>query len=802
LNYFVKAETMKQIFVLGAYGQNNLGDDALLEVFKQQLIDYRLLFNSARPEETALKYGVKTVRTYWGVPRFSRPLALLRSNVYIFGGGSLLKEIEGNSVRKFGYLVKIILMLLLAKLLGKKSLMLGNGMGPLHGNLYKKLSVIAANMTDLICVRDKDSEDLLKKIGVSSRIVATADPVFTVKPRPLRSEDGFPFDRSEAPLLVVIPRYSLNESEKKALAEALDLYVESKSARVVFIPFQTGFKKKFDDLETAEQIRQMMRYQEAAKVWVAPDSNAALAAIGQAELVISARLHGLIFAALQNIPAIAINYEVKVGSFMAELGMTPFSLTPKQLQNNELPSVLNLLWQVRERATEHLRERVPVLVAKANQTFELAREELTLPGKANILRSGSLLFISMTVVNAGNYLSNLILGRWLGPAGFADFSLIVTLLLVAAFINSTLQMVTAKFGAIYTVQEDLTRIHALRRTMGTIAWIMGAVMGLVLGLGAQFWSEFFHTASPLPFVLFSIGLPFYLAMGIDRGVLQGRTRFGPLAVSYQVEMWTRLGLAIVLVALGFSVDGAVGAVTASLVLTWLVARSARKGLSKGEKLSRQEKLKIVAFSGPVSAALVGQVLINNSDILMVKHFFDSEQAGLYSAVALIGRIVFFATWSIVTTLFPVVAQLHQKGQPHRHLLWLSLGIVGGLSTFIVAATVIFPEFILNILFGDKYIGGASLLWLYASLTALYAMSNVIINYRLSAGNGGSSFLAVLAGICQISGIWLFHADLMQVIVVQLLVMGGLFAILFVWDIWLNHRTKQVVTQGKYEESKI
>ncbi len=43
------------------------------------------------------------------------------------------------------------------------------------------------------------------------------------------------------------------------------------------------------------------------------------------------------------------------------------------------------------------------------------------------LLSGSLIMlISTTIVNAGNYLYNLILGRWLGPADFSDLSLIVT----------------------------------------------------------------------------------------------------------------------------------------------------------------------------------------------------------------------------------------------------------------------------------------------------------------------------------------------------------------------------------------
>ena len=74
-------------------------------------------------------------------------------------------------------------------------------------------------------------------------------------------------------------------------------------------------------------------------------------------------------------------------------------------------------------------------------------------------------------------------------------------------------------------------------------------------------------------------------------------------------------------------------------------------------------------------AQLGQILINNSDVLIVRHFFPAEAAGYYAALALTGRIVFFATWSVVTAMFPIVAQRHRRGEAHRSLLFVSLGVV-------------------------------------------------------------------------------------------------------------------------------
>ncbi len=59
---------------------------------------------------------------------------------------------------------------------------------------------------------------------------------------------------------------------------------------------------------------------------------------------------------------------------------------------------------------------------------------------------------------------------------------------------------------------------------------------------------------------------------------------------------------------------------------------------------------------------VGQVIISNIDILMVKHFFPPDLAGLYAAIALVGRLLYFGAWSIVSAMFPVSAE-NKRGAP-------------------------------------------------------------------------------------------------------------------------------------------
>ncbi|MEZ4729875.1 MAG: hypothetical protein R3E79_22315 [Caldilineaceae bacterium] len=179
-------------------------------------------------------------------------------------------------------------------------------------------------------------------------------------------------------------------------------------------------------------------------------------------------------------------------------------------------------------------------------------------------------------------------------------------------------------------------------------------------------------------------------------------------------------------------------------------------------------------------------MINNSDVLIIKRYFDSVAAGHYAALALIGRIVFFGTWSVVITMFPLVAQKEQRCEAHRYLLWLGLGMVFGVSALIVAATALLPEIIIRILFGADYLAVAPLLWLYAVATALFALANVLINYHLALGKRTGALFALGAGVLQVITLLFFHATLFQVILIQIVLMAILLLLLLFWD-WTERR---------------
>ena len=374
--------------------------------------------------------------------------------------------------------------------------------------------------------------------------------------------------------------------------------------------------------------------------------------------------------------------------------------------------------------------------------------------------------ISAMIVNLGNYLYNLIVGRMLGPSGFADASLLVTMLLVLSFLAMTFQLTAAKFSA----EMDGEESQLLVSLMSRYGLVVGAVISLCMVLFSNQLQLFFQSQSAWMYIIFALCVPLYFLMSVGRGHVQGIRNFRLLSISYQVEMLIRLCGTIALLRL-LDVDPAISislGILASVALGYLPIRNKRvKPISSAGRITKT----LLVFATYTLVYELSQVLINNTDILLVKHYFAAEEAGLYAALAMIGRVVFFIAWMFAMILLPHVVAAEKAGKDSRSLLWKYVGYTAILGAIITGVSYILPELIVHILFGTAYVEIASLLWLYALATSLFAVANMFAYYFLSRSVYGPIYLTFIVGLLQILGLVAFHDTLLQVVLLQLVLMG-------------------------------
>jgi O-antigen/teichoic acid export membrane protein len=158
--------------------------------------------------------------------------------------------------------------------------------------------------------------------------------------------------------------------------------------------------------------------------------------------------------------------------------------------------------------------------------------------------------------------------------------------------------------------------------------------------------------------------------------------------------------------------------------------------------------------------------------VMVKHLFPPEHAGLYAAASLVGRVVYLAAWSVISTMFPISAGKKSAGN-NSALLVVPLLLVLLISIAFILVMQFVPELVLRTVFGASFAAVAPLLALYAAATSVYSLSVVLIVFEMSQRLANTAWLQLVFAGLVIAGIAMFHSTLREVIVVQLVVRAGL-----------------------------
>ena len=416
--------------------------------------------------------------------------------------------------------------------------------------------------------------------------------------------------------------------------------------------------------------------------------------------------------------------------------------------------------------------------------------QLTLKKLGVKLEASQVFMLSVLLVNAGNYLYNLILGRWLGPEVFAGAALLITLLLVLSFLAMTMQLLCAKFVIVFSGEQLLK----FRQKVYVAAIVIGSIFGILCISFAKNLQQLFVLDNHYVFILFGIGIPIYFIMSVSRGLHQGKQEFIKLSQSYLTEMFGRLVTTFLLLTLVWL--NPLIAVSVGIFVSFIVGLFPNQFkwnmLKKTPALAKNDQKLIWSFVLITCLYECTQIVINNSDILVVKHYFEAEQAGLYAALALIGRVVYFLTWMLVMILLPKVIVAQKNGENTSNILKKYLSYILVLTSVLVVGCYFFPETIITLLFGKAYISMSALLWKYALATSLFALSNVFVYYFLSLERYLPVALAMIFGLLQVGMLVVFHESLHQVVLVQIALMCILLAVQVVF--WLTAKNEPIKTE--------
>ena len=350
---------MSKIVISGYYGFNNAGDEAMLTAILASLRaadpQVELTVISGNPTDTRSRHKVESVYRFNALKIRQ---VLREADLLISGGGSLLQDVT--SKKSLFYYLTI---LAAAKLMGKKVMLYAQGIGPIRNKLMRSVTHLIVNRVDMITVRDNDSAAELEQMGVDRNLIqVTADAVMSLERRSrykgldLLLKAGLDPER---PMIgVSVRRWSDDTECYRELGKALGRLCEREKVQIVLLPLQYPA-----DIEACEWLSSFISADNKDIVLLrGPYSTEEfMSVIGNLKILIGMRLHALIFAAVMQVPLLAVSYDPKVDSFVREIGgRAAGSVT--SLTASQVVDAVNSMW---DRIPEKQNERMEALRLKA-----------------------------------------------------------------------------------------------------------------------------------------------------------------------------------------------------------------------------------------------------------------------------------------------------------------------------------------------------------------------------------------------------------------------------------------------------
>ncbi len=352
---------MSGILLSGYYGFNNIGDEAVLggiiAGLRAEMPDAAIRVLSGDPDATEKLHGIPAI------PRMNMraiKTALADTELFISGGGSLLQDVT--SFRSPLYYLGLLKMALQANV---PTMILAQGIGPLTNPINRYLAKVVLNKARVITVRDPGSRETLRQLGVKiPPIEVTADPSFLLPaeetPRLQRwLRCNIPPDR---PVIGVALREWPGTETFTAIAAALTTFTQETGALPLLLPMQFA-----EDHEVAQRCCEEMQT-ECVVLDMALTPREMLFVVSKCNFILAMRLHTLIFAVQQHIPALGLAYDPKVTDCCTFAGLAD-ALPWADITAENLLAALRDGW-----AKKRPSPNADMLLTAARRNFVLVRE--------------------------------------------------------------------------------------------------------------------------------------------------------------------------------------------------------------------------------------------------------------------------------------------------------------------------------------------------------------------------------------------------------------------------------------------
>lgn len=389
--------------------------------------------------------------------------------------------------------------------------------------------------------------------------------------------------------------------------------------------------------------------------------------------------------------------------------------------------------------------------------------------KHPLIYGSGVVVIGGLFANFFNFLFNLFMSRNLSVSDYGVLASVISIVIFPALLASAVSPLVVQFAGNYFALGKLDMVRGLYRKLFIFFSVISVIVLILFLLNLSMIGSFLHIKDTSILIVVSFMIFLMILSVINTAFIQAKLAFGFQASANIVTTIIKFLLGAAFVLAGLSVSGAVYAIFVSVFITYLISFIPLRMIFDRKiatpKINTKE---LFAYGIPSTITLVSLTSFISTDILLVKHFFDPTEAGIYAGLSLVARVIFYVSAPVATVMFPIIVRKYAKQESITKTFLGAVGLVLLPSILITIFYYIFPDFsILFFLKKTEYLVVTPLLGLFALYMTLYSLLFILSNFYLSLKKTNIYIPVSIGAILQIFLIIFYHNDYLQVILTSL-----------------------------------
>lgn len=376
------------------------------------------------------------------------------------------------------------------------------------------------------------------------------------------------------------------------------------------------------------------------------------------------------------------------------------------------------------------------------------------------LIAGSLvIFFGSTFGNFLNFIFNIFISRNLTVQDYGTVASLMAIINLFGISAGAITPTIVSFTSESFLKNDLSYVKGVYLKILKPFALMAGIFLVLFFIFGDLISKFLNITNGTALLAIT-GIIIFIGFisVLNLSLFQSKLSFKLMSFLNLTSSTLKLSLGIAFVFSGLKAIGVMLAILAAYLAPYLLGFVFLRFLfvKRVERVEVDFK-KLLRFALPSGLALLGLTAIISTDLVLVKHLFDTNSAGIYAGLALVGKVIFFFTAPIGVVMFPLMARRHTNQKGGGKLVPLSLILVALASFGITIFYFLFPDFVISLFLKNKeYLSASPYLGLYGVFISLYSLCSIMMYYFLSIKKTWIYKPILGVAFFQALGIYLLH----------------------------------------------